>query len=1278
MSGFLDTGAFNTLIAKDVLDGLFKREPPVIEEYSGSCLDANSKPIPIVGKIKAQVGTPTGNFLTEILVYHRDYRMGHQLLIGMDILTYAIINFQSKQLTFAIPTSERNRMDKTDVILKVDFPDRRISGTPRSVLSTLQRNPTEPADKNPREIETNDGQPTNGTEGLPRDIKVFLTKPVVLPPQTTGLATVCVNHTALDQDKDIVIYQNALTDDAMIPNMCTRLRNDTMVINYVNLSDDAIALEAGTNLGSGEYLSIAPPDSVLNVTDGTKDNGAEFRPLDENDILCEDPERLPEVLAILNKYRKACWLPGEPMGHYTGERLRIPLKTDQLVNQRPYRVPYALEKPLEESISELLKEGVIQRSSSSYNSPLIVVNKKDGGLRVCIDMRKINELVEPVHFPLPRITDLLNSLGQAKVLSSLDLAHAYHQCEIALEDRHKTAFTVKNTKYEYVRVPFGLQSAPGFFARIINNVLFDVLGPGCLAYLDDLILFTHDKTKHLAVLDAVMDALTRAGMKIKVSKCRFFAESVRFLGYKVSGQGMEMDANKVSAIHAMPLPTNKRKLQAFLGTINYYRIFVKNFAKIADPLYELLRKGVRFVWTERHTEAINKLKSKLATAPIVQFPDFSKSFHLHTDASDTGIGAVLMQEKAGLLHPLAYVSKTLNSAQRNYSATKREALALFYGLEQFRHIILLFEVHVYTDHLPLLGAIKKPSRDVCLQEWAMSIQDYDIQLHYLKGSSNIFADTLSRLPRAETLDIEAQPQTKLDEKNPFCNSLREYLPIKIPWTEDELREAQRKDAACISINKQLANRKLGKRDMIIPERLLLNCKIINGIVFVVRRNKRTAVNDTLIVPYIPDTLMSEALKMAHTELLAGHQGSARTLHFFTKNFYNMGEKKFIMNFCQNCEICIKAKGIAKSTPIHKYPIPTRPFHDVASDILGPLRITESGNQYILTFRDFTTRYTVLYAIPHKTTSEIIRCVRDLYSHYGAAHTLLTDNAKEYTAYTMTKFLAYYNTKKKEVAPYHAASNGLSERINREVNKFLRIFIDELDEPDWDKMLPVVQQTINNSFNSSLRETPFYALFGYDSAAMALSPPKFSYSEDALTEHLTRISRTREFCRKALLKAQEAYTKTTNNKRVVKTIRVGQRVFAKLAGQQSGPLRKLDYPVQGPFTVVRNKGKAWVLQEIATKKEFVVHPDAIISRTFKPEPENSTSGNSNHEDVSDASSDTDSDPEINLSPGPNEHTNNDSTSTHLVPKHEGDSVSVPTDTPKPITRESRPRRCKARP
>lgn len=1242
---YVDTGASATLIADTLLSPSGKAS---LKKYTGKVYDASGHTVPILGEARINVVTSVGSLDTNILVFEKNRAINYDVLIGMDILKHTTINFDSREIKFTLTREPQYKPEGTSGVMNLTIlshPYREkisndcsqekvyISTVPILGLPEVEGNNlllvnldnaatnftaaykdascNEPGDANeekPAEIETVEMQPnmeenvTYINEGEMQEIKIYLREDLEITNNTLMVTSALISP-QLKNGTEIVLPNSQLTDYIAIARVVTRVADNYIKINVINVGDKSQTLKKGTLLCTAQnfLLSQTIRKATEKIETAMEAPVGDLMPLKIEDINCDNTQYSEQVVKVLNQHRNACWLPGESLGKYKGDQLEIKLKTEAVVNKAPYRVPHAHQSQLDEYIKGLLKEGLITLSKSSYNSPLIIVKRGDGGIRPCMDYRELNELIEPVSFPLPRITDLLNSLGQSVYISTLDLKSAYHQCEIRPCDREKTAFTVKNTKYEWTRVPFGLQSSPGFFARVINEILYDILGPQCLAYMDDIVLFSKTPEQHLDTINEVMFKLESAGIKLKIKKCRFFASKIKFLGYEISKDGMSMSKDRVDSIKNMPLPTNKKQLQSFLGVVNYFRIFIHKFTQICEPLYDLLRKGVTFLWTPAHTESINLLKKKLIIAPIMRFPNYDVPFHIHTDASNAGIAAVLMQEHNGLLHPLAYVSKTITKAQRNYSATKKEALALTFALNYFRHIILCYKVHVYTDHKPLLGVLRKPSQDDCLTRWSLSVQEYAIKMHYLEGKKNIFADALSRLPdpNKSTKDWDKQLHDELNESNILCDNmtqdkihlLNEYIPEKVPWDDTTLRNAQRKDSSCMQLIHKLEKRDNTEKSVEPP--ILADCLMIKGTLYIIRKIKRSGIIDQHVVPYIPDSLMREAFKLMHLDATAGHKGPERTLKMFVRNFYNAHERPLITQYCDECELCIKAKKTPKKIPIRKFPVPIRPFDTISSDILGPLRITEQGHQYILTVRDFTTRYTILFCLKNKDTDTIIGALRQVISNYGSSRILLSDNAQEYVSTKLANFLKYYNTKKVQIAPYHPASQGLAERINREVAKLLRIYTTQLAINDWDVLMPVIQLTINNTYNASIQETPFFALFGYDSGTVTLTPPKLNYGEDELTQHMQRVSQIRQHCRERLLQAQASYTELTNVGRHIKSFKVGQRVYAKITKHQQTTRQKLDLPVSGPFTIISGKGYAWNLKESSSGKMYTVHPDYII-------------------------------------------------------------------------------------
>ena len=1307
---YTDSGATISLISDVLLSEKLKSK---LLPFKGRVTDANGNSVPILGEIPVSMRIPSQEIRESLLVFKKTSSIAHHILIGMNILKHAILDFVTKNICFTkIDNSNKWKVDKVHDFVtlelasnKINYHDdksqkiTRIAATAAEAKTAvaaitartdimvnarevhnnepkaaLRRNkpPTASCSEATSASLSKDSEPARSQlsvvktkqdiiehplevqdsaiesvklSNLPKinvqnepvkfdvdslsdnTFNVHLNRWLTIPSNTVILTTVEINK-CIKNGSDILLLNNVIKKSVVVASALANVQDNKIKLQLANLADTEITLGVGTKLCDGQYfdnesVNIVSADNVIS------DNNRPLQPLTLKDINCDYAPAHSSVLKLANEFRNACWLPDEPLGKYKGEQLEINLKENVVVNRPPYRVPFAFQGQLNDVIQRMLKDGTISRSKSNYNSPLLIVKREGKEIRPCIDYRALNEIIEPVSYPLPKISDVLNTVGNSPYMSTLDLVSAYHQLEIRPDDRHKTAFTVGADKFHFNAVPFGLQSSPAFFARVINDVLYNVLGPQCLAYLDDIILFSKSESDHLQTIKTVLEALEEAGLKVKIQKCYFFSNEIKFLGYQLNKDGMSMNPEKVTAIKAMPMPFNKKTLQSFLGAVNYYRIFMPRFAEIAEPLYLLLRKNVKFKWTADQTNAVEALKKLLVNAPIVKLPNFELPFVIYTDASNVGIGAVLMQPYDKVLHPLAYVSKSLDSAQRNYSTTKKEALALVYAVEQFRHIILGFNIHVCTDHQPLLGALKRPTKDQCLQRWSMLIQEYKVKLHYIKGEKNIFADMLSRLPvdfDLDVTDLDAQFQEDLlDRNNHFCHSLQDYMPEIVTWTDQKLLKAQSKDEACQELIRQLTHGtdKSISNKYKISDDTLLNTKIIKDIIYIQRKVKRGNVTDQYLVPYIPDSLMPEAFKLIHSNATAGHNGSERTLKKFIKNFYNYQESKLIDTYCKTCELCIQAKQNPKPVPILKYPIPTTPFHTISSDMLGPLRETESRNKYILTIRDHTTRYTILFPLINKNTDQIIDALRNVIANFGPPHVLITDNAPEYVSDKLRYFLKNYNCKKIEIAPYHAASQGLSERINREVNKLLRIYTTQFAIHDWDKFLPVIQLCINNTFNSSIGETPFYSLFAHDPSTSSFVPPKFNYSEDELNQHMQRVSAIREYCRETLLAAQDKYTEYTNTGREPKDITVGQRVYAKVSKHR--PTGKLDLPIAGPFEIISPKGNAWKLRELATNRTYIVHPDYILARniakltkfpkpTLKNLPDNSDTDSSDPDEV----------------------------------------------------------------
>ena len=421
------------------------------------------------------------------------------------------------------------------------------------------------------------------------------------------------------------------------------------------------------------------------------------------------------------------------------------------IKQPLRRTPFALRSKVDKLVQEMLSQGVIEQSRSPWASPVVLVSKKDGGLRFCIDYRQLNRITKLDEFPLPRIDDTLDLLAGCKFFTTLDLAAGYWQVAMNPSDQEKTAFTTYSGLYEFKKMPFGLVNAPATFQRLMEVVLSGLAREGCLVYLDDVLVMGKTMKEHNENLQKVFNRLRAAGLRLKPKKCCFAQLEVDYLGHVVSSDGIRTDPKKTRAVSEFPVPTNVREVRSFVGLASYYRKFIPNFSKVAGPLHALTRKDVAFLWTAECQLAFDNLKRLLTTTPLLVYPKFDRPFMVETDASGNGLGAVLAQRQDDCsVKPVAYASRSLQQHEQNYGITELEGLAVVWAVKHFRHYLYGHTCEVYTDHEALKALLNTPRPSGKLARWGMALQELDLKIFYRPGKGNSNADALSRSPLPET------------------------------------------------------------------------------------------------------------------------------------------------------------------------------------------------------------------------------------------------------------------------------------------------------------------------------------------------------------------------------------------------------------------------------------------------------------------------------------------------------------------------------------------------
>ena len=416
------------------------------------------------------------------------------------------------------------------------------------------------------------------------------------------------------------------------------------------------------------------------------------------------------------------------------------------IKQRPRRLPFHRWDLANHELEKMLSLGVIEKSSSPWCSPVVLVPKKDGETRFCIDYRALNEVTKKDSYPLPNLTEMLSNLGNARCFTTLDLRSGYWQIEMSPQDKEKTAFSIGTGLWQFTVMPFGLCNAVATFQRLMERVLKGLVPGCCMVYVDDIIVYGSDEMEGKQNLRKVLRCLKEAGLTLAENKCHFLQKEVKFLGHLVSENGTAMDPEKVKAVQDWPDLRCVKDVRSFLGLATYYRKFIKDFAGIAAPLNKLLQKDHPFEMGEAQKRAKERLVDSLVTGPILVQPNLELPFVLDTDASDEGIGCVLSQELGGVEKVIAYFSKSLSKQEKNYCTTRKEMLALVRGIKNFRYYLLRKPFIVRTDHsaLKLLTSFKEPEGQVA--RWLEQLQEYEFEVKHRAGLSHSNADALSRRP----------------------------------------------------------------------------------------------------------------------------------------------------------------------------------------------------------------------------------------------------------------------------------------------------------------------------------------------------------------------------------------------------------------------------------------------------------------------------------------------------------------------------------------------------
>eukprot|EP00731_Ephydatia_muelleri_P025168 Em0017g251a len=1154
----IDTGAAVSLVRRDVWEQIVKGDCTlVLEQWAGRRLvGVNGAPLSVSGCKKVDIFL-NGMPFKVMCVVTDDIMV--EAILGLDFVNAhnGIIDCGSKRLT---------------------FPSRNISVPLQMQSCPLQQNPI----------------------GL-------IVKEKIVIPAASEVELMVDLATPVAKGTWVVTGNTSARHGVMVAHAVVCPNAKPVPVRVVNPREEIVVLKKGTEIAHMELLEQDPVIEISTVAEkfniSREDQSLLWEMVSRvgDDVNKDEKE---ELFSLLLEFADVFSLSTKNLGHTKVLQHRIDTGNAQPVHLPPRRIPHARREELKEMLRDMLEKNAIEHSDSPWSSPIVLVKKKDGTTRFCVDYRKVNEVTRKDAYPLPRVDDTLDTLAGSKFFSTLDLTTGYWQVEVAPEDQPKTAFTTPEGLYQFKVMPFGLCNAPATFQRLMDRVLGGLKWSSCLVYFDDIIVVGRTFKDHLHHLSKVLAQLRGAGLKLKPTKCSLCQQRVAFLGHIVSAEGIATDPSKTDAVSKWPTPLSKKEVQQFLGLANYYRRFVKNFASISKPLHRLTEKNVPFDWTIHCQNAFDELRKCLVSSPILAYPDYNRRYILDTDASDTGIGAVLSQiSDEGSERVIAYASRSLSRPEQRYCVTRKELLAVVSFVQQFRQYLLGREFTLRTDHGSLVWIRNFKEPEGQLARWLEKLQEYNFTVVHRQGSRHCNADALSRVPCRQCGRENQNVETSQGD-NAVITGIGAVLSPFQTCTPNEMRKLQLQDEAIGPVYRAVLDRKTPSADVSKSwsweSRVLMqhwgSLNIQNGVLW---RKCIDKCRDYLQL-VLPAKLQVDTLRDLHEGAIGGHLGEEKMLNKLKERFYWPGCTEAVKDWCRTCIRCTTRKTAA---PKRKAPLQSLragyPMQIVCVDIMGPLPETEDGCKYVLVASDCFTRWVEVYGIPNQEATTVAKkLVDEMFCRFSPPEQLHSDQGRQFESELVKEICVLLQIRKTHTTPYHPQCNGMVERFNRTLLDMLATTIDN-HQADWQHHIRKLCLAYNSSIHSTTGFSPFFLMFGRQVklpidlmyGTNRTGPDTAAGFAQKLKEGLQEAYKlVREKCQAEHKRQKALYDERVHGK----PFSPGDLVWLHSPAVPRGRSRKLHHPWKGPLKVVERLGESnYKIKSLqGRKKTQIVHFDRL--------------------------------------------------------------------------------------
>lgn len=689
---------------------------------------------------------------------------------------------------------------------------------------------------------------------------------------------------------------------------------------------------------------------------------------------------------------------------------------------KPRPLPFSMKEKVSTEIDKLVKEGVlVEVESSDWATPIVAIPKTNGRVRICGDYKvTLNQNLIVDKHPVPRINDLISSIS-GSTFAKLDMAEAYLQIPLCKESQLLTTISTFRGLYSYTKLPYGISSAPGLFIREIERLFVGM--PGVIVYFDDIFISATDNKELTQRIEKVLEKLASVGLTLNKDKCLLYQDSIDFLGYTISKNGVSIPKHRISAIRDMKCPKNLSELRAYLGMVTFYSKFIKNMSKLASPLYHLLKKNTPFKWTKIQNKAFSDIKEAIINSCTLSHYDPDCQLVVNTDASAMGIAGVLSQVKDHKIVPLAFCSKTLNKAEAKYSVLHKEALAIVFTIKYFHQYLYGQNFILNCDHKPLISIFgEKKAIPIMsaqrLQRYAVFLQGYNYVIKYIKGNQNVNADALSRLPVESDSNVQVLDDDYIGEENFHLNFVLEEIDS---ISDLEIVTETQKDNVLRNVYQFILSNKW-------PEKEVISCELKP---YYDRRNELSVANGFILWGHkliIPTNCRTYLLRELHST----HMGIVKTKSIARGFLWWPGLDSDIEGMTKTCESCIEHGGNPSQSPLNCWPAPKGPGKRVHIDFFGPW-----NNMMFVVILDAYSKWLFVKKMNDITSSTTIQILREYFSNWGIPEKLVSDNGSSFCSEEMESFLLKNGIVHIKTAPYHPSSNGAAENVVKTTKNFLK-------------------------------------------------------------------------------------------------------------------------------------------------------------------------------------------------------------------------------------------------